>query len=52
MEFGSHVGDYSSPLSSRILTHGCSEYPEDQFRELCHMDPVYGTLDLTERDTS
>ncbi|KAN0084049.1 hypothetical protein V8E55_007553 [Tylopilus felleus] len=28
------------------------EYPEDRFRELCHMDPVYGTLDLTERDTS
>ncbi|KAL4079389.1 hypothetical protein J3A83DRAFT_4409606 [Scleroderma citrinum] len=28
------------------------EYPEDHFRELCHIDPVYGTLDLTERDTS
>ncbi|KAI9569846.1 hypothetical protein HD554DRAFT_2327805 [Boletus coccyginus] len=28
------------------------EYPEDHFREVCHMDPVYGTLDLTERDTS
>ncbi|KAF9219482.1 hypothetical protein BS17DRAFT_740579 [Gyrodon lividus] len=28
------------------------EYPEDRFRGVCHMDPIYGTLDLTERDTS
>ncbi|KIJ61879.1 hypothetical protein HYDPIDRAFT_95803 [Hydnomerulius pinastri MD-312] len=28
------------------------EYPEDRFREVCHMDPIYGALDLTERDTS
>ncbi|KAF8137711.1 hypothetical protein EV363DRAFT_1414909 [Boletus edulis] len=28
------------------------EYPEDRFREICHTDPVYGTLDLTQRDTS
>ncbi|TFK51423.1 hypothetical protein OE88DRAFT_1545674 [Heliocybe sulcata] len=27
-------------------------YPEDMFRAVCHTDPVYGTLDLTERDTS
>ncbi|KAG1716821.1 hypothetical protein ID866_343 [Astraeus odoratus] len=28
------------------------DYPEDRFREVCHADPVYGTLDLSERDTS
>ncbi|KAG2067855.1 hypothetical protein BDR04DRAFT_1104460 [Suillus decipiens] len=28
------------------------EYPEDQFREVRHQDPFYGTLDTTERDTS
>ncbi|EPQ53162.1 nitrate reductase [Gloeophyllum trabeum ATCC 11539] len=28
------------------------DYPEDLFRTICHHDPVYGTLDLTERDTS
>ncbi|KIJ15906.1 nitrate reductase [Paxillus involutus ATCC 200175] len=28
------------------------EYPEDRFREVCHTDPIYGTLDLTQRDTS
>ncbi|KAH7886818.1 hypothetical protein F5I97DRAFT_1058506 [Phlebopus sp. FC_14] len=28
------------------------EYPEDRFREICHSNPIYGTLDLTERDTS
>lgn len=29
-----------------------SEYPEDRFREVCHQDPFYGTLDASERDTS
>ncbi|KAF9239851.1 hypothetical protein BU15DRAFT_46396 [Melanogaster broomeanus] len=28
------------------------EYPEDRFREESHELPIYGTLDLTERDTS
>lgn len=28
------------------------EYPEDQFREVRHQDPLYGTLDATQRDTS
>ncbi|KAI6043890.1 hypothetical protein EDC04DRAFT_3056554 [Pisolithus marmoratus] len=28
------------------------EYPEDRFRQFCHEDPTYGTLDLSERDTS
>ncbi|OAX35875.1 hypothetical protein K503DRAFT_867968 [Rhizopogon vinicolor AM-OR11-026] len=28
------------------------KYPEDLFREACHQDSVYGSLDLTERDTS
>lgn len=50
MEFGSNVGD--DPTLNSRTHHGCSEYPEDSFRELCHMDPVYGTLDLTSRDTS
>ncbi|KZT30292.1 hypothetical protein NEOLEDRAFT_1127249 [Neolentinus lepideus HHB14362 ss-1] len=27
-------------------------YPEDMFRAVCHNDPVYGMLDLRERDTS
>lgn len=29
-----------------------SEYPEDRYREMTYTDDVYGTLDLTERDTS
>ncbi|KAG2142479.1 hypothetical protein DEU56DRAFT_972043 [Suillus clintonianus] len=33
-------------------TLGNIEYPEDLFREVRHQDPVYGTLDMTERDTS
>ncbi|KAG1730636.1 hypothetical protein EDD22DRAFT_982614 [Suillus occidentalis] len=33
-------------------TLGNIEYPEDLFRGVRHQDPVYGTLDLTERDTS
>ncbi|KAG1736106.1 uncharacterized protein EDB91DRAFT_1142870 [Suillus paluster] len=33
-------------------TLGNIEYPEDRFREARHQDPVYGTLDATERDTS
>jgi nitrate reductase (NAD(P)H) len=28
-----------------------STYPEDLYRAVCYEDPVYGTLDLTERDT-
>ncbi|KDQ57289.1 hypothetical protein JAAARDRAFT_70219 [Jaapia argillacea MUCL 33604] len=28
------------------------EYPEDLYRAVCHNDSVYGTLDLTDRDTS
>ncbi|KAI5996354.1 hypothetical protein EDD15DRAFT_2419061 [Pisolithus albus] len=28
------------------------EYPEDRFRQFCHEDPTYGTLDFSERDTS
>jgi len=28
-----------------------SAYPEDNYRDLAHSDDVYGTLDLTERDT-
>ncbi|EGN92384.1 hypothetical protein SERLA73DRAFT_79664 [Serpula lacrymans var. lacrymans S7.3] len=27
------------------------DYPEDLYRDVCHSDPVYGTLDLTNRDT-
>ena len=29
----------------------CRTYPEDLYRELCYEDSVYGTLDLTERET-
>ncbi|KAH8091844.1 hypothetical protein BXZ70DRAFT_1001920 [Cristinia sonorae] len=28
------------------------DYPEDLFRHVVHDDPVYGTIDLTEKDTS
>ena len=50
MEFSSHVrGNLHYHFASHLE---CSEYPEDQFRDICHLDPVYGTLDLTERDTS
>lgn len=37
----------------RASTHPrYSEYPEDHYRAMAYTDDVYGTLDLTERDTS
>ncbi|THH12596.1 hypothetical protein EUX98_g9797, partial [Antrodiella citrinella] len=27
------------------------DYPEDLFREVIHDDPIYGTIDMTDRDT-
>ncbi|KAG8773284.1 hypothetical protein FRC15_002110, partial [Serendipita sp. 397] len=27
-------------------------YPEDLYRAVCYSDPIFGTLDLTERETS
>jgi hypothetical protein len=28
-----------------------SVYPEDLYRAVCYSDPIYGTLDLTDRET-
>ena len=51
MEVGDHVRLYASQRTPHnpVLK---SEYPEDLFREACHQDTVYGSIDLTERDTS
>jgi len=51
MDFGRNVRIIGA-IILKFLLRTCSEYPEDRFRDICHIDPVYGTLDLTERDTS
>lgn len=51
MDFSRNVRD-EHRYRSKCLLDVRSEYPEDRFREICHLDPVYGALDLTERDTS
>jgi len=52
MDIGEHVRLYAPELDPFLNLALTSKYPEDLFREACHRDPVYGSLDLTERDTS
>ena len=43
-----HIGQLYSMLMQFLF----SEYPEDRFRKMAYNDDVYGTLDLTDQDTS
>lgn len=52
MDIGEHVSLHASESIPVNNTESKSEYPEDSFRGVRHQDPVYGTLDVTERDTS